>query len=162
MLSILHKGCRLGGHSAAVRAAHASREGGRSGTASPMSSTSLSAIRASSAARLAAEKAQAERKRAALVLCLRHLSDHGYVDAVAALEREANVSLAKVGGGGDGGGAQGGGRKYSREERLARCNFSKQRTRAVVAPIARRVRGAASPNECRPALHAAFRMQPLG
>ena len=117
MLSILHKGCRLGGHSAAVRAAHASREGGRSGTASPMSSTSLSAIRASSAARLAAEKAQAERKRAALVLCLRHLSDHGYVDAVAALEREANVSLAKVGGGGDGGARREGG--GSTQERSA-------------------------------------------
>jgi katanin p60 ATPase-containing subunit A1 len=41
------------------------------------------------------EKREAERRRALLVLVLRHLTDHGYCDAAERLSTEANVSLAR-------------------------------------------------------------------
>lgn len=41
------------------------------------------------------EKREAERRRALLVLILRHLADHGYIEAAERLSTEANVSLSK-------------------------------------------------------------------
>lgn len=41
------------------------------------------------------EKREAEQRRALLVLVLRHLTDHGYIDAAERLRSEANVSLAR-------------------------------------------------------------------
>lgn len=41
------------------------------------------------------EKREAERRRALLVLILRHLTDHGYIEAAERVSTESNVTLAK-------------------------------------------------------------------
>ena len=48
------------------------------------------------AAKQQACKRLQERKKAVLVLILRHLADSGYVDAYTKLENEANLSLDQV------------------------------------------------------------------
>jgi hypothetical protein len=57
----------------------------------------LQAARAAYRARETEEKRQAERRRNALVLILRHLVDHGYTAAYERLSTECNLSLNKVG-----------------------------------------------------------------
>lgn len=52
-------------------------------------------IRAAARGREVQEKREAERRRALLVLILRHLTDHGYIEAADRLSTEANVSLLK-------------------------------------------------------------------
>lgn len=63
----------------------------------------LQALKAVSRAREDNEKRQTERRRAALVLILRHLADNGYRDAYERLCSESNLSLSKVRSGGRGG-----------------------------------------------------------
>jgi len=45
--------------------------------------------------RIQQEKAQAERKKALLVMIYRHLISSGYLDASVAMERECNIGLAQ-------------------------------------------------------------------
>jgi katanin p60 ATPase-containing subunit A1 len=52
-------------------------------------------IRAAARGREVQEKREAERRRALLVLILRHLTDNGYIEAADRLSTEANVSLQK-------------------------------------------------------------------
>ena len=68
----------------------------RQAAASSNMSTSLTAIRAHSAARLQAEQRTQERRRACLVLAMRFLQDQGYVESLAKLQQESNVWLTKV------------------------------------------------------------------
>ena len=56
----------------------------------------ITAIKHLSRSRETEEKKLAERRRAVLVLILRHLIDYGYVDAYERLSTECNVSLSKV------------------------------------------------------------------
>ncbi|KAG1658974.1 hypothetical protein FOA52_008295 [Chlamydomonas sp. UWO 241] len=56
----------------------------------------LDRLKVASRAREGEEKRQAERRRAVLVLILRHLADSGYVDAYERLSSESNVHLNKV------------------------------------------------------------------
>lgn len=56
----------------------------------------LSALKALSKAREGEEKRLAERRRAILVLMLRHLADHGYSETYERLCGESNLSLGKV------------------------------------------------------------------
>lgn len=56
----------------------------------------LQALKALSKAKESEEKRLAERRRNLLVLILRHLVDHGYVDSYDRLSTETNLSLNKV------------------------------------------------------------------
>lgn len=51
-------------------------------------------LKAAARGREVQERREAERRRALLVLVLRHLTDQGYIDAADRLSAEANVSLA--------------------------------------------------------------------
>ena len=59
-------------------------------------STSLSALRAQTKAREVEERKQQDRRRAALVLILRHLCDNGYLGSIDALQAESGVSLKQM------------------------------------------------------------------
>lgn len=52
-------------------------------------------LKATARSRDAQEKREAERRRALLVLILRHLADHGYVDSLDRLSTECNLCLDK-------------------------------------------------------------------
>jgi katanin p60 ATPase-containing subunit A1 len=52
-------------------------------------------LKAAARGREVQEKREAERRRALLVLVLRHLADHGYIEAADRFSTEANVSLSK-------------------------------------------------------------------
>lgn len=56
----------------------------------------LSAIKAQSKARDIEERRALERKRNVMVLVMRHLADHGYVESYERLCSEANLSLDRV------------------------------------------------------------------
>jgi katanin p60 ATPase-containing subunit A1 len=54
-------------------------------------------IKAAAKGREAQARQEQERRKALLVLVLRHLLDHGYIEAHERLAAESNVSLTKVG-----------------------------------------------------------------
>lgn len=56
----------------------------------------LDALRTVARARELCEKVEQERRVTALVLILRHLADHGYLDSYERLTKESGVTLAKV------------------------------------------------------------------
>ena len=56
----------------------------------------MSALRAQTKAREVEERKQQDRRRAALVLILRHLCDNGYLNSIDALQAESGVSLKQM------------------------------------------------------------------
>jgi katanin p60 ATPase-containing subunit A1 len=58
--------------------------------------TTLASMKAQSEAKTNEEKRREERRKAVLVLCLRHLLDNGYTDAAEKLQTEASLNLAQV------------------------------------------------------------------
>lgn len=56
----------------------------------------LSNLKAISKARDTEEKKMAERRKAVLVLILRHLVDSGYIESYERLSSDTNISLNKV------------------------------------------------------------------
>jgi len=56
----------------------------------------LMALKADSEARSAESRVASDRLKAVLVLMIDHLTEHGYVEAAAALEREAGTPLQRL------------------------------------------------------------------